>query len=122
MIDMRVNRMTWLGRPKALVSAVLFARCGRSRGVPRPKPAAAAQGTPSVTWVVMSGDRENPDRDFVCQSNSPGDCVVPVSRPDEQIFSDVHLYYHGADTDIKYVGAIRIGLFRGASCNETIQK
>ena len=62
----------------------------------------------------MSGDRENPDRDFVCQSDSPVRCVVPVSRPDEQVFSDVHVYYHGAETDIKYVGAIRIGFFRRA--------
>jgi hypothetical protein len=96
----------------ALGTALLGSSC--SPAIPKPKPVAVAPGTPSVTWVVMSGDRENPDRDFICQSDS-GDCVVPVSRPDEQVFSDVHVYYHGADTDIKYVGAVRIGFFRRSS-------
>jgi hypothetical protein len=117
--------MTRLCRPSTLVTAIAIAIaiCGSScsPGIPKPKPVPVVAGTPQVTWVVMSGDRENPDRDFVCQSDSPGRCVVPVSRPDEQVFSDVHVYYHGADTDIKYVGAIRIGFFRRSSDTEQIQ-
>jgi len=101
-----------------LGTTLIVVSCARS--IPKPKPVAAAPGTPSVTWVVMSGDRENPDQDFVCQSDSPGECVVPASRPDEQVFSDVHVYYHGADTDIKYVGAVRIGFFRRSSDTEQI--
>lgn len=98
-------------------TALIGLSCAPS--IPKPKPVASAAGTPSVTWVVMSGDRENPDRDFVCQSDS-GECVVPASRPDEQVFSDVHVYYHGAETDIKYVGAIRIGFFRRSSDTQQI--
>jgi hypothetical protein len=116
-----MDRMTCSSTRSALAIAIGIALIGSScsRGIP--KPAAVVPGTPSVTWVVMSGDRENPDRDFVCQSDSPGRCVVPVSRPDEQVFSDVHVYYHGADTDITYVGAIRIGFFRRSSDTDQIQ-
>src|SRR5262245_4982366 len=101
--------------------AIVASASSCSAGIPKPQPTLAAPGEPSVTWVVMSGDRENPDRDFVCQSDSQIRCVVPMSRPDEQVFSDVHVYYHGGDTDLKYVGAIRVGFFRRASENEQIQ-
>jgi hypothetical protein len=90
-----------------------------ARGIP--KPAGVAPGTPYVTWVLMSGDRDNPDRDFVCQSDQSTECVVPASRPDEQVFSDAHFYYHGVGADIRYVGSIRIGYFRVSSDGQQIQ-
>jgi len=104
-----------------IATGIVLSASSCSTGIPKPQPTPAAPGEPSVTWVVMSGDRENPDRDFVCQSDSQIRCVVPMSRPDEQVFSDVHVYYHGGATDLKYVGAIRVGFFRRSSDNEQIQ-
>jgi hypothetical protein len=69
----------------------------------------------------MSGDRDNPDREFVCQSDPRNECVMPVSRPDEQTFSDVHFYYHGGGEETKYTGSIRIGFFRSPSDSQLIQ-
>ena len=62
-------------------------------------------------WVIMSGDADNPDRDFVCQSSPRSECVVPVDRPDARVLSHLHLYYHPASTETKYTGSIRIGFF-----------
>ena len=53
-------------------------------------------GTPHVSWVIMYGDVETPDREFACQSEPRTECIVPASRPDNKVFSDVHIYYHGA--------------------------
>ena len=76
-----------------------------------PKTAGGPVGAPRVGWVIMMGDRDNPDREFVCYSESPGDCVVPPSRPDDQVFADVHLYYHPAATETKYGGTVQVGFF-----------
>ena len=76
-----------------------------------PEPAGGRTDAPRVGWVIMSGDAENPDRDFVCQSNPPSECVVPVDRPDARVLAHVHLYYHGASTETRYTGAVRIGFF-----------
>jgi hypothetical protein len=65
-----------------------------------------APGTPKVSWVLMSGDKGNPDREFVCQSDPPGECVMPASQPDEEVFSDAHFYYHGTGADTTYEGSI----------------
>jgi hypothetical protein len=81
---------------------------------PIPKAAGGPAGTPRVGWVVMMGDRDNPDREFVCYSESPGDCIMPPSRPNGQVFADVHLYYHPAATETKYTGTIQIGFFNSA--------
>jgi hypothetical protein len=89
------------------------------RGAPKPT-AGASPGTPHVSWVIMSGDRENPDRDFVCQSNPRNNCVVPASRADEQVFSDVHIYYHGAGTETKYLGSFEVGFFQGSPASRTV--
>ncbi|MGH9893775.1 MAG: hypothetical protein ACREA0_17685, partial [bacterium] len=35
-------------------------------------------------------------------------------RSDAQVFSDVHVYYHGAGAETKYAGTMQIGFFRGA--------
>jgi hypothetical protein len=74
-----------------------------------PQPANAAPGMPQVTWVLMHGDRDNPDREFVCQSDPPGECVMPASRPGGEVFSNAHFYYHGTGGDTTYTGSILIG-------------
>jgi len=99
-------------------AAVLNATC--ANGVPKPA-GVAAPGTPQVSWVIMSGDSDNPDREFVCQSNPRNDCVLPVSRQGEQVFSDVHFYYHGAGAETKYTGSIEIGFFQGSPAAHKIQ-
>jgi hypothetical protein len=73
------------------------------------KPPNATPGTPNVTWVLMFGDSDNPDREFACQSGPPADCVLPASRPGEQVFSDLHFYYHGTGNEIRYEGTRDIG-------------
>ena len=69
----------------------------------------------------MSGDGDNPDREFVCQSDPRNDCVVPVSSRDEQVFSEVHIYYHGAGGETKYTGSIDIGFFQGSTASRRLQ-
>lgn len=78
-----------------------------------PEPRGLAPGTPHVSWVIMSGDRDNPDRDFVCQSDPPNNCVIPASQPDARVFTDVHLYFHGAGSETKYSGAVHLGFLEG---------
>ena len=96
----------------------VFTLCGlaTSAGCVRhvPEPTGVAPGAPHISWVIMSGDRDTPDQDFVCQSDPRNDCVVPVSRPDAQVFSDVHFYFHGAGPETRYTGTIQIGFFRDA--------
>jgi hypothetical protein len=72
-------------------------------------------GTPYVSWIVMYGDRDNHDREFACQSAPRTDCHVPRSTPEEQVFSTVYLYYHGAGGETKYDGRVKIGFFQGAA-------
>ena len=91
----------------AMVVSVGMEGCTR----PIPKTTGGAVGAPKVGWVVMMGDRDNPDRDFVCYSESPGECVMPPSGADGQVFADVHLYYHPAATETKYTGKVQIGFF-----------
>ena len=40
---------------------------------------------------------------------------VPASTQQEQIFSHVYLYYHGAGAETTYRGPSQIGFFRGAT-------
>jgi hypothetical protein len=87
--------------------------CGCAQRVP-PRPA----GGPSaavVGWVIMAGDRENPDQEFVCQSSPRADCVLPVSRADRRAYSHVHLYFHPAAVNVTYTGSIQIGFFESAT-------
>ena len=94
-----------------LFTAVLFmSACVRRI----PEPTGVAPGTPHISWIVMHGDSDNPDQEFACQSDPRNDCVVPASKPDAQVFSDVHVYYHGAGVETKYVGTVQIGHFGGA--------
>jgi hypothetical protein len=100
------------------MAAVGTTACGK--GVPKAG-AGVTPGTPYVSWVIMSGDRDNPDQEFVCQSEPRNDCVVTASRTDDQVFSDVHVYYHEAGSETKYAGSINIGFFRGTPESHTTQ-
>jgi|SRR5436190_5085648 len=72
-----------------------------------------APGSPFVSWIIMAGDRENPDQEFVCQSTPRNECAVNASKPDAQVFGKVYFYYHGTDAVTRYEGPIEIGFFRG---------
>jgi len=61
--------------------------------------------------VSSSSGADNPDREFVCQSNPRSECVVPVDRPDARVLAHTHFYYHAASTDTTYTRSIRIGFF-----------
>jgi len=87
-------------------------------GMRVPAPSGGPPGAPRVGWVIMAGDRDNPDRDFVCQSNPRTACVMPASRPDNQTFTDVHFYFHSATADTKYTGTIQIGFMEGSTPHE----
>jgi len=101
----------------AMAAAVLTSTCATRV----PQPAGGVPGAPYVSWVIMSGDRDNPDQEFVCQSDPRTDCVVPASRPDAQVFSDVHFYYHSAGAETKYTGSIDVGFFQGSPESRKIQ-
>ena len=88
------------------VSAILLLTSCEKRV---PVPTGGSPGTPHVGWVIMVGDRENADREFVCQSDPRTECVVPASQPDNQTFTNVHFYFHSGTTDTKYTGNIQIG-------------
>lgn len=91
----------------AVFPLVLGAGCAKRI----PEPVGGHTDLPHVGWVIMSGNAENPDRDFVCQSTPRTECVMPVDRPDARVLSDVHVYHHAASTETKYAGSIRIGFF-----------
>ena len=99
-------------------AAVLASTCGKRV----PGPSGVAPGTPYVSWIIMSGDRDNPDQEFVCQSEPRTECVMPVSRPDAQVFSDVHFYYHGAGAETKYTGSIDVGFFQGSPASPSSRR
>ena len=108
-----------------IASIVTFAALLASCGKRVPQPASVQPGTPYVTWIIMSGDRENPDRDFVCQSDFREQCVVPASRPDAPVLSDVHVYYHGVGRETRYSGTVNVGFFRNSrevTTNMTVQR
>jgi hypothetical protein len=93
----------------ALCLGIAGASCGKRV----PEPPDVRPGTPHVTWILMYGDRDNADREFACQSGPPAECVIPASRPNAQVFSDVHLYYHGAGGETRYTGTVNVGYFQG---------
>jgi hypothetical protein len=93
-----------------LVSGTIVSACARRV----PEPANTPQGTPTFSWIIMSGDRENPDRDWVCQSDIRSECVIPASRPEEPVFSDTHFYFRSAKRETGYTGSIRLGFLQGS--------
>jgi hypothetical protein len=100
-----------------VASSLAFAGCGPQR----PQPVVSATGAPQVGWVVMSGGAENPNHDFVCQSNPRSECVLPASRADEKTYAAVYFYYHSAAVDTRYTGTIQIGFFEGASASHQLR-
>jgi len=99
------------GRIAWLLMLVLVGSFGCGKRVPVP---AGAPGTPRVTWIIMNGDRDNPDREFVCQSDPRTACEVPASQPDAQVFAHLYVYYHPAAVETQYTGSIRVGFFGAA--------
>ena len=79
-----------------------------------PEATTAPPGTAQISWIVMYGDGDNPDREFACQSKPRTDCAIPASRPGEQVFTDVHVYYRGAGGETKYEGSIEVGYLQAA--------
>ena len=102
----------------AFVAMAIAAACGCGARQP-PKPA-GPPGVPRVGWVIMSGDRDTPDHDFVCQSVQQSECVVPMSRADAQVFAHVYVYYHPAATPTRYTGSVQVGFFEGAGGANTV--
>jgi hypothetical protein len=99
----------------ATIVAALASTCTRRV----PEPTNLVPGTPHVTWVLMYGDRENADQEFACQSDPRTECVLPASRPDAQVFSDIHFYYHGAGAETRYEGTMTIGYLQGSPESHT---
>lgn len=91
------------------VCVLIVVAAGCARRIP--EPVGGRTGSPHVGWVIMSGDSDNSDRDFVCQSNPRSECVIPVDGPDARVLSHVHLYYHPAAAETKYAGSILLGFF-----------
>src|SRR6478672_11328697 len=101
-------------RPKTVALVTLLALAGCGKRVP--ESTTAPPGIPRIGWVIMTGDRDNPDDDYVCQSGPRmPQCIVPASRPDHQVFADVHFYFHPAEADTKYTGTIEVGFIQGAA-------
>jgi hypothetical protein len=90
---------------------VVTSACGKHV----PESMTAPPGVPRIGWVIMSGDRDNPDDEFVCQSSPRTDCVLPASRPDHPVFTDVHVYFHPTEANTKYTGTIDAGFVEGAT-------
>ena len=84
-----------------------------------PGPVGVPPGTPYVSWVLMYGDRDNADAEFACQSDPRTECVLPASKPDAQVFADIHFYFHGAGAETRYEGTINIGYLQGAPDSHT---
>jgi len=96
-------------RPIIVVTFALTLAASCAKGAPKP---AGAPGTAQISWVLMYGDSDNPDREFACQSEPRTECVVPASKPDAQVFSDIHFYYRSGGTETRYEGTINIGYLR----------
>jgi hypothetical protein len=107
---MRTYRVTVVTLVVALTSA-----CAK----PVPEPVGVPPGIPHVSWVLMYGDRDNADREFACQSDTPTECVLPASKPDAQVFADIHFYFHGAGAETRYEGTTKIAYLQGAPDTHT---
>ncbi len=106
-------------RTRSMVLLAIVAALSGACAKRVPEPISAARSGPHVTWVIMHGDRDNPDREFACQSDPRSECVVPGSKPGSRVFSDVHFYYHGAGRQTKFTGTVSVG-FMGESTRASI--
>jgi hypothetical protein len=84
-----------------------------------PEPIGVPPGVPHVSWIIMHGGSENPDAEFACQSTGPRECVLPATRPDSKVFSDVHLYFHGAGNETTYLGSYQAEFFNDGNAPHT---
>jgi len=100
-------------RATALALA-LIAMAGPACATRVPQPKVGTSGEPRVSWIIMFGDQDDPDREFACQSDPRTECAVPPSRPNAQVVSAVHFYYHAAKADTTYSGVNTIGFFQGS--------
>src|SRR5258708_3614498 len=91
-------------RIRFLTVVTLVASIGSACAQRVPGSAGVAPGTPHISWVLMFGDRDNADREFACQSEPKSECIVRASTPADQVYSDIHFYYHGTGADTKYEG------------------
>lgn len=88
-----------------VVASVVMVSCAEHR---MPKPVGAVTA-PRVGWVIMQGSSDNPDEEFVCQSNPRSSCEMSASRTGRQVFSEVHLYFHPIGVNARYEGRAHIG-------------
>src|SRR5690242_1241883 len=107
-------------RPR-VVAAVLFFFASAGCGMQRPRPIEGNAGAPQVGWVIMSGDSDNPNHDFVCQSNPRSDCVIPASGDGTKTNAAVYFYYHPAAVETRYTGTIQLGFLEGASASHQLR-
>ena len=98
-----------------LFALTLVALFGSSCAKRVPEPTGVAPGTPHISWVLMYGDRDTADREFACESEPRTECVLPVSKPDALVYSDMHLYYHGVGGETKYEGTKNLSYLQGSS-------
>jgi hypothetical protein len=100
-------------RRTRLITVVVVVIASLACGKRVPPPQNIAPGTPYITWIIMHGDSDNPDREFACQSTPRNDCALPVSTEAQPVFSHVYLYYHGVGQETTYAGEVQITFFRG---------
>ena len=98
-----------------LLTVAVMSTCAK----PVPEHVGVPPGTPYISWVLMYGDRDNADREFACQSDPRTECVLPASKPDAQVFADIHFYFHGAGAETRYEGTINIGYLQGVPDSHT---
>jgi hypothetical protein len=98
-------------RTRYTAALLVAALAACNRRIPEPVGGPSAPRQPQVGWVIMTGDAENPDREFVCQSNPRSDCVLQADRPQARSVAHVYFYYHGTTTETRYTGPITIGFF-----------
>ena len=103
---------------RQLLTVVTLAICMASCAKRVPEPAGLPPGVPHVSWIIMYGDRDNADAEFACQSTGPRECVLPVSRPEARVFSDVHLYFHGVGRETTYRGTFRLEFLNGGDATQ----
>src|SRR5262249_22899819 len=66
---------------------------------------------PRLGWVIMHGSADNPDEEYVCQSNPRDVCALPASTSERKVFSEVHLYFHPIGSPTRYEGTVQIEFF-----------
>ena len=87
-----------------LVIPLGLVACGSHTG---PVPV-GERSVPRVGWVIMQGTADNPDEEFVCQSNPRNDCTMRASTADRKVFTDVFLYFHPIGMPVRYEGDAEI--------------